>query len=324
MTAPTKELLRDVVQLACQAPSVHNTQPWRWRIRGASVLELRADRNRQLNFSDPEGRNLVISCGAAAHHAVVAARGLGLAPRVTAMPSPDDSDLLARIEFSPGRPPQEALRSLDLLQHRRTDRRRFTSWPIPESRLSHLAEAAAGWGAFAVPVVEPTSRFRTELLVNRALSYEEADERFAKEQDQWIEHSPYDGVPSLNAAPAVSGRPGERPNRYVGNVDVAPGGRLVESTDGLVAICTARDDQLAWFETGEALSALWLRATQDGLSIVPLSQVLEVAETRAALYEEVFGEMAHPQVLVRVGWQEIARTTLPQTPRRPLDQVLED
>ena len=91
-----------------------------------------------------------------------------------------------------------------------------------------------------------------------------------------------------------------------------------------MAICTAHDDQLAWLEAGEALERpVVARHPATGSSIVPLSQVIEVADTRTALREEVFAGMAHPQLLIRVGWQEIARTTLPRTPRRPVDDVLD-
>ena len=61
----------------------------------------------------------------------------------------------------------------------------------------------------------------------------------------------------------------------------------------------------------------------DGLSVVPLSQVIEVEETRAALQLEVLGGLARPHILVRVGWQEISRSQLPRTPRRPVDEILE-
>ncbi|MET0840403.1 MAG: hypothetical protein ABWY19_16605 [Marmoricola sp.] len=97
---------------------------------------------------------------------------------------------------------------------------------------------------------------------------------------------------------------------------------MVESADGLVAVCTAHDGVRSWLQAGETMSALWLEATQVGLSIVPLSQIIEVPETRRILNEDVFAGMARPQILLRVGWQEIARTTLPRTPRRPLADVL--
>lgn len=90
----------------------------------------------------------------------------------------------------------------------------------------------------------------------------------------------------------------------------------------MIAICTATDDQRSWLQAGEALSALWLRATHDGLSVVPLSQVVEVDETREALHQDVFDGMARPQILLRVGWLEATRGLLDRTPRRPVDDVI--
>src|SRR5436305_2280585 len=77
---PAREVaegLRRAAIDAGSAPSVHNTQPWRWRTRSAA-LELWADRGRQLRVSDPDGRMLTLSCGAALHHAVVALAVQGL------------------------------------------------------------------------------------------------------------------------------------------------------------------------------------------------------------------------------------------------------
>ncbi len=257
------------------------------------------------------------------HHLVESARALGLAAEVDLEPDPDDLDLLARVRLSPGRPPPDAAERLTTLERRCTDRRRFTSWPIPDEKLHELAETADGWGAHAVPVTDVTARFRAELLVDRAIALQAADPRFEAEQSDWIDHTSSDGVPLSSAAPPVSRRL-ERPNRFAPRpgLDRTRRHRLVESPDGLIAICTAHDDQRSWLRSGQTLSAMWLSATAAGLSIVPLSQVVEVPETRHALHHDVFADLARPQLLVRIGWQEIARTTLPRTPRRPLDDVL--
>ena len=313
-----------MVELACRAPSVHNTQPWRWRIVGPTV-ELYADRERQLPVADPDGRNLAISCGAALHHAVESAGALGLAAVVELEPDAGDRDLLARVRLSPGRPPADAVKRLATMERRCTDRRRFTSWPIPDGRLHELAEAAAGFGAHAMPVTDVTARFRTELLLDRAITLQATDPRHVEEQASWVEHTAADGIPRPSAVPPVSRRM-ERPNRFAprDGQETAGSHRVVESSDGLIAICTAYDDQHSWLQAGQALSAMWLSATAAGLSIVPMSQVIEVPETRHALHHDVFADLARPQLLVRVGWQEIARATLPRTPRRLLDDVLAD
>ena len=323
MNTPTKPLALRVIELACRAPSVHNSQPWLWRVVDAATIELRADHRRQLSVSDPSGRNLAVSCGAALHHATVAAQALGLTPAVELVASTDDRNLLVRLRLSPGVPTDKANTALQALEERCTDRRRFTSWPIPDVRLAHLATAASGWGAHAMPITDVTDRFRAEQLLNRAMTVQAADPRFAAEHREWTDHSRTDGMPLANAAPAAHGRPPTRPNRFAPEQETAAVVSPIESSDGLIAICTASDDPLSWLQAGEALSALWLEATHEGLSVVPLSQVIEVEETRQALHHDIFDDMARPQILVRVGWLESTRPTLDRTPRRPIDDVIE-
>lgn len=320
MTIPTATLSRRLVELACRAPSVHNSQPWRWRIMGDDVVELCADRERQLPVSDPTGRNLALSCGAALQHGVVAAEALGL-QATSELVSTDDADLLGRLRLAPGHTTPESLQTLIALEQRCTDRRRFTSWPIPDARLTHLAEAASGWGAFAIPITDVTARFRTEELISRAMSVQATDPAYTEEQADWTDHSGGDGIPLRNAVPQARGDRPTRPQRFDGGA--GPTGSLIESTDSLVAICTALDSQESWLQAGQAMGALWLRATRDGLSVVPLTQVIEVEETRHALHHDIFAGMARPQILLRVGWQETTRPILQRTSRRPLDDVIQ-
>ncbi len=126
--------------------------------------------------------------------------------------------------------------------------------------------------------------------------------------------------PSRSCPDAAPGE--ERTSRFDGGllVDTRP---EVESSDGLIVLGGEADDRLSWLRTGEALSALWIRATRTGLSVVPLSQPLEVPATRAELQALLHGTL-EPHLLVRVGWQAIGRSELPSTPRRPVDQVLRD
>jgi nitroreductase len=328
MSTPTRTLAMRVIELACRAPSVHNSQPWRWRVVDDGTVDLYADRRRQLPVSDPSGRNLALSCGAALHHGVVAAQALGLTAAVELMPSRGDENLLGRISLSVGTRTEAALESLQALEERCTDRRRLTSWPVPDSRLAGLAEAASGWGALVVPITDVTARFRAEELVKRALTLQAMNPRFADEQQKWIAPDGAEGIPLASASPPTRGRPLSRPNRFASAHEseataAAEAAGSIENTDGLIAICTAADDQRSWLEAGQALSALWLQATHDGLSLVPLSQVVEVDETRSALHQSVFDGLGRPQLLTRIGWSQVSRPPLDRSPRRPVADVME-
>lgn len=309
-----------VAESALRAPSVHNSQPWLWRVRGDRV-ELHADRSRQLTVSDTSGRNLTISCGAALHQAAVAAQALGWPAEITRLPDPRDPDHLATLHLRSGVRPVEAVADLQALQERRTDRRRFTSWPIPPERLDRLAGSVDVDQVRVVPITAAPDRVHVELLVSRATTIERSDQRYAGEQRSWLDHSDVDGIPR-ELLPEPDGRAPSRLSRFIEEPAEHDPRAMIENSDGLLVIATETDDPEGWLRAGEALSMLWLHAMKDGLSVVPLSQVVEVDETRAALHHEVLGGVLHPQLLVRTGWQEISRSSLPRTPRRPLDEVL--
>jgi hypothetical protein len=310
---------RRLVALAIRAPSVHNTQPWAWRIHSEGI-DLYADQSRRLDAADPLGRNLVMSCGAALHHLRVAAGASGFFPDVTRLPDPSDPDLLARVRFESAPVARTAAADLRAISERCTDRRRFTSWPVPSGRLNLLARAVSEDGGYAVPVTDVTDRFRLDLLVARAHRLQERDAAIVGENERWTDRNAFDGLPSdhLPSRPVV---PDRLPNRF--DTGLLPDeGQDVESGDGVIVLCGQDDSRGSWLRAGESLSALWLSALRDGLSVVPLSQVTEVDETRDALQHQVLGGMAVPLLIVRVGWQPISRSQLEPTPRRPLDDVL--
>ncbi len=314
----------EILELACRAPSVHNTQPWTWRV-GGSRIDLFADFRRQLVYADPGRRDLLVSCGAALHHLQVAAAGLGWAARVRRCPDGADERHLATVGLRPARPHAEALAQLEALTTRRTDRRRLTSWPVPPERLQALAATGSGWGAQVLPVLDPGMRGRLEALTAQADRVQRRNERYIAELGAWTESSRVEGVPSsLRPARAT----GEDPLGVVDSVRRFPSGSLPDPVgdpeppeDGMLLVCTSSDDTLSRVRAGEALSAAWLHATREGLSAVPLSQVTEVEETRRVLQGDVLGDLAFPQILVRVGWLPLSSPGLPRSPRRPVDEV---
>lgn len=272
---------RRIVEYATSAPSVHNTQPWAWHIDG-DTIELYADTERRLIAEDPAGRNLVISCGAALHQLQVAANALGWAATVDRVAGSSDPALLARVRLSPsGQPFDQA--PLQTLGERRTDRRRFTSWPVPDAPLQQLVSVANEWGCHAVALLDDAARIRMELLVETARASAAASEQRGL---------PPQGQPDL------------------------------ESSDGIIVLGGTADDAPAWLRTGEGLSALWLEATRGSLSVLPLCQPIAVEQTRLTLRREILGGLLMPHLVVRIGWQAIGRSEQPPSPRRPVADVL--
>jgi hypothetical protein len=308
-----------VVELASLAPSVHNTQPWRWRARH-NVLELYADTSRQLRAADPQGRNMVISCGAALHQAVVAAEALCLRPEVLRLPEGEPPGPLARILLHPAEAMTVDEDALRQLRARRTDRRRFTNWPVPAERLVEIARAAQPYGVRGVVLDDVSDRFKVSLLVSRAASVQSRDAAIRREQESWLNRAD-EGIPT-DVLPPISSA-GDLVTRFPDGF-LEDGERDLGGTDTLMVLTTAQDGAGAWLAAGEGMTAVWLAAMSAGLSVVPLSQPLEVEETRRSLQHDVLGSLAVPQVLLRVGWQPISRSELPRTPRRPVDDVLAD
>lgn len=315
--APT-EVVERLVELACLAPSVHNTQPWRWRYDGVRLV-LEADLARRLPAEDPRGRNLTLSCGAALHHLEFAARAMGWDTNVLILPPDRDPAVLAEVLVSRVHHRAAVRSDLDLLRTRCTDRRRFTAWPVPDDQLLELCRLAERWATQAEAVTSDAARIRLELLANRALTFLEIDGRRMLEQERWIDRPGTDGIP-LDLLP-------EDPEPLHARSRFRPG--LLEDTrmvihggDRVIAIGGASDDVGGWLRSGQAMSALWLEATRSGMSLIPMSQPMEIESIRHEIARSVLLDVPEPHLLLRIGWQAIGRSGLPRTPRRPLRDVL--
>jgi hypothetical protein len=313
-----------ILEYACRAPSVHNTQPWSWHVSDNRV-DLVADRSRRLVITDPQGRDLALSCGAALHHFQVAAHALGWSTRIHRASDPAVPELIARIQVSETKPDPDGQAVLDAIMRRHTDRRSVMSRPVPGDRLHALAALAARWGVQALPLLDAATRSRVLTLTERAGAVQKGDPRYVDELDRWTTYWGSSGVPVANLPKeqALAASPATNRGFVHGAVDEAP----VDpngSSDAMLLLCTSSDDLLSRIRAGEALSAIWLAATVADVALVPLSQALEVEETRLALQDEVLHDTAVAQLVVRLGWLPPSRPQLARTPRRRVDEVRRD
>ena len=319
-----------VLALAVRAPSIHNTQPWRWRLADG-VLDLMADRTRQLAVADPDGHSLLISCGAAAELTEIGLRAAGWAVDVQLLPEPTDRDLLAR--FTPrsaAEPDATAAAQAEAAQRRRSDRRPFARDQIPEDVVERLRAASSTPEAWVDFPVQPDQRIDLAVAVSWADRVERNDEAYIAEMNRWIhdpEVSPLaDGVP-LEAVPHVTA---DRPRRVdvpLRDFELGMSGRQIIERDvdekPLIAVAfTHFDGPLDHLRAGQAMMRLMIDADLAGLVTCPLSQAVDFAAFRTRV-QGLMGWIGYPQIMLRVGFPGAPTSELVRTPRREPAAVLD-
>ena len=82
------------------------------------------------------------------------------------------------------------------------------------------------------------------------------------------------------------------------------------------------DGPADWLRAGEALSALWLAATEQAINLLPLSGPVEVPHTRRTL-RRMLGDTGFPYLAMRLGTLDPAHSAPPRTPRLPAGQIID-
>jgi nitroreductase len=313
----TRASLMVCVEAAVAAPSVHNSQPWRFRIRDGGI-DVFADWDRQLQVIDPSGRELLISVGAAVFNVRVAMRQQARAPVLEWWPEPAEPDLVARVV--PGRPapPSSALNALaEAIPRRHTNRRPFAKVVIPTSVLDDLAGAAKVEGAI-LHVADAVSRGAILALVHTAEQRLRAQGVYVAELAEWTAaaHGRRDGVPPQAFGPWDAME--ALPLRDFGltQPQLRRRSEQFEPYPTLVVLSTDGDSAGHWLRSGQALQRVLLAATVHGLAATPMSQPLEIPALRELVTDTAAGRWA--QVILRLGYGQPTTAT----PRRPLAEVL--
>ena len=293
-------------------------------------------RSRHLPATDPQARDLLLSCGAALHHLRVALAATGWATTVHRLPNPTEPDHLAAVEYTPHPASTEAIAMAGAITQRRTDRRRFSSWPVPEGLLDWLTHAAAEQGAILLPTTDPADRFQLASAIAEAAVRQNANPEYAAELREWTGSGfgAVDGVPTANMPEDRSPGTCQTMSVPVRHGDTTmrafPPGELAsfpdygeEDAGELLLLGTSADDPVSRLRAGEAMSAVLLRATDCGLATCPLSQPLEIGHTRMLLEDRLFSSSACPQIVLRVGWAPPEHNVVPATHRRDVSDVLD-
>lgn len=315
-TGYTGDDLLAAAELAIRAPSIHNSQPWRFRL-SSGTIEVCLDLARLPDIPAREwaGR---ISCGAATFNLQLALAILGKPAVVLVQPVDRDRDVIAQLMPDESRPPSGAERALyAAIARRHSNRMPFSTETVPAELRSRLRAAARAEGCWLDLIIGTGAVNAVAEVVNAANRVLERDAAYADELSRWSrqELAP-DGV-SARAAGYAPQPQDLLPMRAFGARTRPPGHDY--EPEPLVAVLGSGGDRDADQVTaGQALERVLLTATDAGLAVSMFSQPIEVPAARERL-RSALGRHGVPQLVMRVGYGHPGYPTL----RRPAASVID-
>jgi len=310
MTA--EQVVRYVVAAAVWAPSVHNSQPWRFTVGSEPAspqISLHADPERRLAAADPDGRELMISCGAALFNVRLALRSLGYVPETGVLPEPGQPTLVARVSWRQRAAADEFERRLfNQVRTRRTHRGAFDPEPLPPDLLAALRASAAKDGAALRIMADDGRRAALAAAVQTAEHELRRDGERLRELARW---TPAPGSACSDGVPATSyPARAEHTDPYFPGRDFARGhgwgvpplspATSIRAAGVAGLLTTAADRPADWVNAGQALQRILLTASAWGAAVALHSQPLERAWLREFVRTQL-SDGAYPHLVLRIG-----------------------
>jgi hypothetical protein len=298
---------------AVAAPSMHNTQPWRFEVNGP-VIDVFLDGSRSLPAEDPTGRAMRIAAGAATFNLRCAAASIGYSSWFGFVPDAADPDLVARIVVEPAAETDPVLQSLfEQIPRRHTSRELVRPVELSTDDQMELLQAALAEGAELTWLQEPKVQELLDLLIDTDLR-EIGDWHRRAERAHWVGGArTADGVPSSVLGPRSRVYPS--PVRDMGTkpADQTRARAVFEAEPALAVLSTESDGAADQLAAGLALERILLTATRAGLKASFLNQPLEFDDLRRVVQRST-GKPGYAHMVIRFGHSTVHGST----PRRPV------
>ena len=319
------QVIRDAVRLACRAPSLHNSQPWRWVVEG-DIVQLFVEPDRVVRGADSSGREAVIACGAVLDHFRVAMAAAGFTSNVDRFPNPNNRLHVASIEFTAMEFVTDGHRQrATAILLRRTDRLPFAAppdWDTFEPALHDTVDS----DAVRLDIIPDNLRPQLVDASQLTESLRLYDSSYHAELDWWT--AAFEVTEGIPHSSLVSAAESDRVD--VGRTFPVTHHRerrpeVDEDRSRILVLSTYDDTRESVLRCGELLSAVLLDATMVGLATCTLTHITEVPASReivAGLIDQS-NQGITPQVLIRVGLTPSIEDVPPPTPRRPIGEVFE-
>ena len=312
-----------LLHYAVLAPSSWNTQPWLFKLKD-NVIQLFLDVERRQGCRDPQGRESIISCGAALYNLRLALRHFGFSEETTIAPISADGNLVAEITWESSGVPGRDNKLFKAIPNRHSYRRPFTEDVVAPEFIALFQNAAKVYNCEFIPITLNSTQMALAGMISEADKDLGSDLATRKEYASWVRSSGRsgDGVPgyamgNMNTIASLLAPLTHRVFNYTD--EFARGDQALTCATTLLGVITSPGDTPHdWVQSGQAVERVLLSATANGMQASFLNQPIPVPELRKRL-QSLLGLTDWPQLIVRIGYP----TDEPKiTPRRKLEEML--
>lgn len=328
----------DMVRTAILAANPHDIQPWLFSVASSSI-NVYIDPGRNLGTVDPFGREVHIGLGCALENLVLAAEAGGFTPSLKLMPDASDPTHIAAIDILPGNKSTSDLYNAIPLRH--TNRGAYEIRVVPNETLDALKSLNQESDIGVLWFSSDDERKSAGDLIIASTEAFIADKVMSGDSSKWMRQDWQDiqrykdgitldaqGLSSimLLAAKILPAQSQDENDKYwlqsTKDVHVATAGAF-----GLIVAKDGRDS-VQRLKGGRLWQRMHLWATNGGIGMHPLNQVIECAERESVLGSEpkitnqlkaLTGPGWQPLMMFRLGY---ATTKAMASPRRPAEEVL--
>lgn len=304
-----EETMLRIVKYAVKAPSCHNTQPWRFRIRYDKIF-LAPDFTRALPVADKDGHALYISMGCAMENLIMAANEFNYETKIEITGSENKPQIQVTLYHEPEAGKSELF---GYILKRQVRRNKYSNAKIPDNLLSELFNGHQDEGVMTKLFLSGNEIRELIPYVTEGTRRQFSNKTFVEELIRWIRFSGKeamlkgDGILASSLGLTNTGRfIGKTVMKYFVSAcsEVRHMEKLTGASVGLALFMVEQNDPYHWIRLGQSFQRFGLKAAKYEISHSHLDMPCEEPEVREKLISGFQLKGLTPLLLIRFGYSE--------------------